>query len=126
MDLNVSSTATITVTGNIRRADRRETRNGTDVFEIAVPVDGSRDGDPTVWYAAPFFGERAGQEAGRYQQGDIVSITGRPEPRAYINKDGDAVVEVSIPFASVAKLRNVPRDDDSAASDEDYGGDVQF
>ena len=125
MDINVSSTATITVTGNIRRADRRTTRNGTEIFEIAVPVDGSREDDPTIWYAAPFFGERAGQAAERHKQGDLVSITGRPEPRAYVNKDGDAVVEVSIPFASVAKLRNTPRDDESS-SPEDHGGDVQF
>lgn len=117
MDINVSSTATITVTGNIRRADRRQTRNGTDVFEIAVPVDGSREGDPTIWYSAPFFGERADQAAERHKQGDLVSITGRPEPRAYVNKDGDAVVEVSIPFASVAKLRNTQRDESPTSED---------
>ena len=125
MDLNVSSTATITVIGNIQRADRRETRNGKSVFEIAVPVDGSREGDPTTWYAAPFFGDRADQQAGRFQKGDIVSITGRPEPRAYVNKDGNAVAEVTIPFASVVKLRNAQRDDE-ASSSEDYGGDVDF
>ena len=123
MDLNISSTATITVTGNIRRANRRNTGNG-DVFEIAVPVDGSRDGDPTVWYAVPFFGERANEAEERHKLGDIVSITGSPEPRAYTNKDGDAVAEVSVPFARVVKLRKSQRD--AASSSEDYGGDVEF
>ena len=116
MDINVSSTATITVTGNIRRASRRETRNG-DVFEIAVPVDGSREGDPTVWYAVPFFGERADKAEERHKQGDLVSITGRPEPRAYVNKDGDAVVEVNVPFANVTKLRNTQRNESPSSED---------
>lgn len=97
--------------------------SGSKVTTLRIPVnDRERDKqtgdwkDKTTWYDVPGYGETADKWAQQYQAGDVVSVQGLPDYRAYAKKgaEGVLVVQAQILWARIefVPYGRKPRDGD--------------
>ena len=81
--------AYITITGNVRRVEEKETSKGTALTKLTIPVDtGWGDNKTTTWWNVTFFGKSAENAAKYLKQGQKVSIAGKASVRSYEKRDG--------------------------------------
>lgn len=79
------------ITGNIGKdATLRYSEQGTAMAWFSIAVNDWRNKD-TKWVEAVLFGDRAEKLLEYLTKGTSVLITGRPQARAWKNKDGDAI-----------------------------------
>ena len=80
-----------TILGNVGSVQLGKTPNNLDVLSVDLACN-HKGGDKgfTDWVKVKVWGERAPKLAPYIQKGDKLLVTGRPEAKGYLRKDGTA------------------------------------
>lgn len=70
---------------------------GKKYLRFNLAINGAQKEDKTTYYSCLIFGEKIAEIAqSKIKKGTRVMVQGRPEPEAYVNKDGEAVPSVTV------------------------------
>lgn len=92
------ATAILTLVGRIARdPELRQSKSGTSVCELTIPVDtGYGDNVTTTWWRATLFGKKAEAAARYLRKGKWVTVSGEPQVRTYEKRDGSPGVSAEM------------------------------
>ena len=83
-----------------RDAEFKDVGNGLTTFSVAVSDDyKDKSGEwvkNTNWYTVNIWGDTGARFVGKILKGDKVDVTGKPNARAYMGKDGEPRAELVI------------------------------